>query len=88
MPRIHLGVYLTSGQETSNAVLWALEVFIPYSFFHLTAKIFPIGRLPGVRQTFCMASVGILINIVTIAALTQLKCTVTRKKLDRPSSGF
>ena len=26
MPRIHLGVYLTSGQETSNAVQWALEV--------------------------------------------------------------
>ncbi|KAI4268108.1 MAG: hypothetical protein LQ337_008035 [Flavoplaca oasis] len=25
MPRIHLGVYLTSGQETSNAVHWALE---------------------------------------------------------------
>ncbi|KAI4141141.1 MAG: hypothetical protein LQ341_003596 [Variospora aurantia] len=25
MPRIHLGVYLTSGQETSNAVQWALE---------------------------------------------------------------
>lgn len=26
MPRIHLGVYLTAGQETSNAVWWALEV--------------------------------------------------------------
>ncbi|KAL8751154.1 MAG: hypothetical protein Q9199_006613 [Rusavskia elegans] len=25
MPRIHLGVYLTSGQEASNAVHWALE---------------------------------------------------------------
>lgn len=25
MPRIHLGVYLTSGKETSNAVRWALE---------------------------------------------------------------
>ncbi|KAI4239877.1 MAG: hypothetical protein L6R40_005429 [Gallowayella cf. fulva] len=25
MPRIHLGVYLTSGQETRNAVHWALE---------------------------------------------------------------
>lgn len=26
MPQIHLGVYLTSGQETVNAVKWALEV--------------------------------------------------------------
>lgn len=26
MPRIHLGVYLTSGQEASNTVRWALEV--------------------------------------------------------------
>ena len=26
MPQIHLGVYLTSGQETVNAVRWALEV--------------------------------------------------------------
>lgn len=25
MPRIHLGVYLTSGRETSQAVTWALE---------------------------------------------------------------
>ncbi|KAL6714814.1 hypothetical protein ACLMJK_007074 [Lecanora helva] len=25
MPRVHLGVYLTSGQETVNAVKWALE---------------------------------------------------------------
>lgn len=26
MPQIHLGVYLTSGNETVNAVNWALEV--------------------------------------------------------------
>ena len=26
MPQIHLGVYLTSGQETVDAVKWALEV--------------------------------------------------------------
>ena len=26
MPQIHLGVYLTSGQETIDAVRWALEV--------------------------------------------------------------
>ena len=26
MPQIHLGVYLTSGDETVNAVRWALEV--------------------------------------------------------------
>jgi hypothetical protein len=26
MPTIHLGVYLTSGKETSQAVRWALEV--------------------------------------------------------------
>lgn len=26
MPQIHLGVYLTSGHETVNAVRWALEV--------------------------------------------------------------
>ena len=26
MPQIHLGVYLTSGNETVNAVKWALEV--------------------------------------------------------------
>lgn len=25
MPQIHLGVYLTSGTETVNAVKWALE---------------------------------------------------------------
>ena len=25
MPQIHLGVYLTSGKETTNAVQWALE---------------------------------------------------------------
>ena len=25
MPRIHLGVYMTSGRETETAVLWALE---------------------------------------------------------------
>lgn len=28
MPQIHLGVYLTSGNETFNAVKWALEVGI------------------------------------------------------------
>ena len=28
MPQIHLGVYLTSGDETVNAVRWALEVKI------------------------------------------------------------
>lgn len=26
MPCIHLGVYLTAGKETTNAVRWALEV--------------------------------------------------------------
>ncbi len=26
MPQIHLGVYLTSGNETVNSVKWALEV--------------------------------------------------------------
>jgi len=26
MPTIHLGVYLTSGKETYQAVRWALEV--------------------------------------------------------------
>lgn len=26
MPQIHLGLYLTSGNETLQAVLWALEV--------------------------------------------------------------
>ena len=26
MPQIHLGVYMTSGDETVNAVKWALEV--------------------------------------------------------------
>lgn len=28
MPQIHLGVYLTCGDETINAVKWALEVKI------------------------------------------------------------
>ena len=28
MPQIHLGVYMTSGVETINAVQWALEVKI------------------------------------------------------------
>jgi len=28
MPNIHLGVYLTSGSETINAVKWALEVCV------------------------------------------------------------
>ena len=28
MPQIHLGVYLTSGNETVDAVKWALEVAI------------------------------------------------------------
>ncbi len=28
MPQIHLGVYLTSGDETVNSVRWALEVRI------------------------------------------------------------
>ncbi|KAL8667141.1 MAG: hypothetical protein Q9168_007336 [Polycauliona sp. 1 TL-2023] len=33
MPKIHLGVYLTSGKETSNAVHWALEVsFTQHAF--------------------------------------------------------
>lgn len=27
MPTIHLGVYLTSGRETYQAVRWALEVY-------------------------------------------------------------
>ena len=27
MPQIHLGVYLTSGNETVDSVRWALEVF-------------------------------------------------------------
>lgn len=30
MPQIHLGVYLTSGNETVNAVKWALEVKIKF----------------------------------------------------------
>lgn len=30
MPRIHLGVYLTSGKETENAVKYALEVSRPF----------------------------------------------------------
>ena len=29
MPCIHLGVYLTSGRETTDAVRWALEVGSP-----------------------------------------------------------
>lgn len=29
MPTIHLGVYLTSGKETYQAVRWALEVQLP-----------------------------------------------------------
>jgi hypothetical protein len=28
MPTIHLGVYLTSGNETYQAVRWALEVLL------------------------------------------------------------
>jgi hypothetical protein len=38
MPTIHLGVYLTSGKETYQAIRWALEVcfllflaYIPYA---------------------------------------------------------
>jgi diketogulonate reductase-like aldo/keto reductase len=27
MPTIHLGVYMTSGKETYQAVRWALEVY-------------------------------------------------------------
>ena len=33
MPQIHLGVYLTSGQETVNAVKWALEVGFAHTKF-------------------------------------------------------
>jgi hypothetical protein len=37
MPQIHLGVYLTSGNETVNAVKWALEVLLDsrHDFCHL-----------------------------------------------------
>lgn len=28
MPHMHLGVYLTSGEEASNAVKWAIEVYL------------------------------------------------------------
>jgi hypothetical protein len=31
MPTIHLGVYLTSGKETYQAVRWALEVCVSCS---------------------------------------------------------
>lgn len=34
MPLIHLGVYLTSGSETSRAVRWALEVQTPSVHSH------------------------------------------------------
>lgn len=37
MPQIHLGVYLTSGNETANAVKWALEVrlYSNHGYCHL-----------------------------------------------------
>lgn len=48
MPRIHLGVYLTSGQETINAVQWALEVFSQSLW--MTAQLTSIGSRPDIER--------------------------------------
>ena len=64
MPRIHLGVYLTSGRECSNAVRYALEVAL-YSnatlLYKTTDSIFPV-RLSSVH----------VLSIFPQARLTQL----------------
>lgn len=52
MPRIHLGVYLTSGKETANAVKWALEVMSILGLENKTADEFfrlVIERMGGKR---------------------------------------
>jgi hypothetical protein len=52
MPTIHLGVYLTSGKETYQAVRWALEVCFSCSWH--TPLVAPIlmqlGRISGVKS--------------------------------------
>jgi hypothetical protein len=55
MPQIHLGVYLTSGNETTKATRWALEVCLYPSLptlvepHKLTRKL-QTGRIPCCRQ--------------------------------------
>ena len=49
IPQIHLGVYLTSGQETFNAVRWALEVGL-YPIMTLNHDFERIDRLDIERK--------------------------------------
>ena len=55
MPAIHLGVYLTSGHETSQAVRWALEVCTVHVLCRYCARgcdieLTPAGWLSRVRR--------------------------------------
>ena len=52
MPTIHLGVYLTSGKETYQAVRWALEVcFLLFLVYVPRANRADTARL-GIVGTF------------------------------------
>lgn len=55
MPQIHLGVYLTSGKETVNAVKWALEVSRTSVGEQWTSLSGVTGRLSRVSITTFLA---------------------------------
>lgn len=53
MPQVHLGLYLTSGKETSQAVRWALEVTAFLSVDVVVESDIPyvgVGRISRVRE--------------------------------------
>ena len=64
MPSIHLGVYLTSGKETYNAVKWALEVVLPRDIkVHIiNSRVAGLGWIQGVRH-WCKDSPMLLMVI-------------------------
>ena len=84
MPQIHLGVYLTSGHETVNAVKWALEVRIDLvpSFgncIDMTSRQVTErngGKFGGRKRQMTD----------TPLASIRLKCIAMNEKLDLPSS--
>ena len=54
MPTIHLGVYQTSGKETSQAIRWALEVcfLLSLPMFCVLTMLTPAGWISWVSSSY------------------------------------
>ncbi|KAI9710196.1 MAG: hypothetical protein M1812_007468 [Candelaria pacifica] len=73
MPRIHLGVYLTSGDETVDAVKWALDVVPHNLYIKVVLMNDRLGRIPRMYEN--ESEVGSAINswLLSKANTTSLK---------------